>query len=319
MDLRSLVKKSILASCLYYLADDWRIGRKLSRGDLETTSGTRHADSAVNVSVDYIRRVYNDYRTYAGIRKFRGIIGEIGPGDNFGVAMLLLANGADAVHAIDRYYSKRDSIEQRHIYEALAAQENAATLFDGSPSEDTMRGLHYHPGIAAEEYFNRYDHHFDAILSRAVLEHLYDPISALNDMTNALKPGGQLVHRIDLRDHGMFAGHHSLTFLTINDSWYRRMTAQSGRPNRVLVNHYRNWLDQSSLNGEIRVTRLAGVDGEIRPSIWKDIDQEQRNQALDYVTQIQNRLTKTYRSIDPKDLAVAGIILVATKPQPNGT
>jgi len=315
MDLRSLVKKSICASCLYYLVDDWRAGRKLFRGDVETTSGTRHASSSVSESVDYIRTVYDDYRTYAGINKFKGTIGEIGPGDNFGVAMLLLADGADAVHAIDRYYSKRDPIRQRHIYEALTSLENADTLFDGPPSENNMCGLHYHSGISAEKYFAQSGHHFDAILSRAVMEHLYDPIGALNDMANSLKPGGRLVHRVDLRDHGMFADHHPLTFLTIGDSLYHRMTVQSGRPNRVLANYYRDWLDQSGLKGEIRITRLAGVDGEIEPSIWENIDQKQRNEALNCVTSIQRRLTRHYRLIDPKDLAVAGITLVATKPE----
>lgn len=319
MDLRSLVKKSVRASCLYYLVDDWRAGRKLFRGDVETTSGTRHASSSVSKSVDYIRTVYDDYRTYAGITKFNGTIGEIGPGDNFGVAMLLLADGADVVHAIDRYYSKRDPIRQRHIYEALTSEAKADTLFNGPPSENTMCGLHYHSGIAAENYFAQCGHQFDAILSRAVMEHLYDPIGALSDMANSLKPGGRLVHRIDLRDHGMFADHHPLTFLTIGDSLYHRMTAQSGRPNRVLVNYYRDWLDQSGLKGEIRITRLAGVDGEIEPSIWENIDQKQRNEALNCVTSIQRRLTRHYRSINPKDLAVAGITLVATKPKPNHT
>jgi len=319
MGLRSLVRKSILASCLFYMADDWRAGRKLSRGDVETTSGTRHANISLATSVDYIRAVYDDYSAYAGVPSFHGVIGEIGPGDNFGVAMLLLTNGADAVHAIDRYYSSRDPVRQRQIYETLAAQEDANTLFDGEPGEDTMRGLHYHPGIAAEDYFAACGHHFDAILSRAVLEHLYDPIGALDDMASTLKPGGRLVHRIDLRDHGMFADHHPLTFLTIRDRWYCRMTAQSGRPNRVLVNHYHDWLARSGLKGEIRITRLAGIDGEIKPSIWEDIDQEQRRQALDCVARIQTRLSKSYRSIDPQDLAVAGITLVAEKPQSNRT
>ena len=41
--------------------------------------------------------------------------------------------------------------------------------------------------------------------------------------------------------HGMFSssGMHPLTFLTIPDSVYRLMTIDSGKPNRKLINYYR--------------------------------------------------------------------------------
>lgn len=66
------------------------------------------------------------------------------------------------------------------------------------------------------------------------MEHLFDPVAALDGMLEALRPGGTLVHRIDLRVHGMFRGQHPLTFLTLPDAIYTRMTRNSGRPNRVL-------------------------------------------------------------------------------------
>ena len=97
-----------------------------------------------------------------------------------------------------------------------------------------------------------------------VLEHLFDPIGALRDMAKSLKPGGCLIHRIDLRDHGMFLNHHPLTYLTINELIYRRMTSESGRPNRILIHRYREWLEESNLDGEIRITRLAGIKNEFK-------------------------------------------------------
>ena len=317
MDLKSLVRRSIFASCAFYLFDDWRAGRRLRRGDVETTSGARHADKPLAESIGYIRKVHRDYLSYGGVQSLTGVVAEIGPGDNFGVALLLLANGATEIHAIDRYFSKRDPQTQRQIYRTLAAEEGADTLFDGEPSETTMRGLHYHPGVAAEEYFSAGRPErpcFDAIISRAVLEHLYDPIGALSDMAHALRPGGKLIHRIDFRDHGMFSDHHPLTFLTIPDALYRRMTRQSGRPNRVLVNAYRRWLEQSGLSGNILVTRLAGIQGDFDPSAWADLDQSMREQGLETARQIRPRLAKLFQSLNDEDLAVAGITLVAEKP-----
>ena len=223
--------------------------------------------------------------------------------------MLLLANGADEVHAIDRFYSKRDPDIQGPIYRALANEEGAEDLFDGEPGEDTMSGLSYHPGVAAEEFFSDRRASYDAILSRAVLEHLYDPIGALDDMVRALKPGGRLIHRIDFRDHGMFAGHHPLTFLTIGENWYRRMTRQSGRPNRVLLHRYQNWLDEKGLEGDIRITRLAGVKDEIKPANWPDISSDLREAALASVKKIRPKLAAPFRTVADEDLAVAGIVL----------
>lgn len=311
MGLSALVRKSVAASCLYYLVDDWRAGRRLAAGKIETTSGARHLSLSVGDSVAYIRNIYSDYLTYGGVERLGGRIAEIGPGDNFGLALMLLANGAEEVDAIDRYYSQRDPEAQRAIYQALAAEETAESLFDSAPGETTMRGLSYHPGIAAEDFFAERAASYDGILSRAVLEHLYDPIGALDDMARALKPGGRLIHRIDLRDHGMFAGHHPLTFLTIAESWYRRMTRQSGRPNRVLVHQYRDWLDNSGLDGNIRITRLAGVEGEFGPSAWSDIPTELRDTALASVRQIRPRLASPLDKESDEDLAVAGIVLTA--------
>ena len=70
------------------------------------------------------------------------------------------------------------------------------------------------------------------IISVAVLEHVYDPDASFDAMHRLLKPGGLLLHEVDLRDHLMFssAGCHPLTFLTFSPSVWRLMTSDSGRP-----------------------------------------------------------------------------------------
>jgi SAM-dependent methyltransferase len=240
-------------------------------------------------------------------------VAEIGPGDNFGLALRLLGNGAETVHAIDRYASERDPQRQATIYRALAERHGLAHLFGEPPGERNLRGLAYHSGIPAERFFRDSGLGFDAILSRAVMEHLYDPLGALDDMAAALRPGGVMVHRVDMRDHGMFAGRHPLTFLTIPSPVYRRMTRASGRPNRVLLPAWRDWLERAGLPGTLRVTRLAGVDGEIAPSAWDDVPQALREAALDTVREIRPRLARRFAERDDRDLAVSGCVLVAEK------
>ncbi|MGB8274592.1 MAG: methyltransferase domain-containing protein, partial [Alphaproteobacteria bacterium] len=256
MTVRSLIKRSIALTCAYYLVDDWLARRRVARGDLSTRSGSRHAALTLDQSLAYIEGVYRAYLDYAGRAYFQGTVAEIGPGDNFGVALLLRAGGTQEVHAVDRYRPRREKTRQAEIYRALAERHALQPLFDGEPGEAAIKGLVYHAGCPAETFFRDSGLRFDAVLSRAVLEHLYDPIAAVGDMYRALNPGGVLVHRIDFRDHGMFAGHHPLTFLTVPDAVYRRMTRGAGRPNRVLAPAYRAWLERAGARGRVHVTRL---------------------------------------------------------------
>lgn len=298
-------------SCAYYVVNDVRAGRRLRRGDISTESGRRHASRQIEDSLTYIRRIYSDYLSYGGISNFSGRVCEIGPGDNFGLALMVLGHGANSVVAIDRFYSRRDADYQRLLYQRLVDEHDWGRLFDGQVAEETIRDLDYRPGQAAETFFQSVQGSFDFIISRAVFEHLYDPVRALGDMERSLRPGGMLIHRVDLRDHGMFDGHHPLTFLTVGDGLYRRMTQYSGRPNRVLFPEYRNWLTRSGLNGDIVVTRLAGIEGEIDPAPWSVLDNSVRRRAIEAVNRIRPNLVPRFASLPDEDLAVAGIVLVA--------
>lgn len=313
MDLKAIAKRSVPLVCAYYLLDDWRAARRLRAGDIRTDSGRRHRDARIEESLAYVEKTHRDYLRYAGMDRFSGVVAEIGPGDNFGVALLMRADGAREVHAVDRFWSRRDPERQRAIYAALAAKRPEADLFDGPPAEETMRGVVYRAGEPAERFFRTCGLSFDAIVSRAVLEHLFDPLGALDDMAAALNPGGQLIHRIDLRDHGMFAGLHPLTFLTVPDAVYRRMVTASGRPNRVLLPAYRAWLARSGLAGSLRISRLAGVEQEIEPAEWDDIPAALREQAVATVEAIRPRLAARFRDLPARDLAASGCVLTARK------
>ncbi len=317
MNLRKLVKRSIVLTCLYYLADDWRARWRLARGRLATRSGTRHATLSLDDSLDYIDRVYADYLAYGGVGRFSGRVAEIGPGDNFGIALRMLGAGAREVHTVDRYRPLRDDARQARIHRALAERHGLGALLDGGAGGGEIRGLVAHEGVPAESFFRSSGLRFDFIVSRAVLEHLYDPLAALDDMAASLAPGGAMIHRIDFRDHGMFAGHHPLTFLTVPDAPYRAMTRASGRPNRLLLPAWRDWLGRSPLAGSLGITRLVGIDGELNPAAWDDIDPGARRTALGMVRAIRPRLAPRLAAFADQDLAVSGCVLVASQPTRN--
>jgi hypothetical protein len=68
------------------------------------------------------------------------------------------------------------------------------------------------------------------------------------------------------------------------------MTRASGRPNRVQLPAWRDWLKRSGLRGSLRITRLAGVPGEIAPASWDEIDATLRETALATVRAIRPKL-----------------------------
>ncbi len=313
---REVVKRSLRLTSAYYCLDDYVARRRYRRGHIESTSGMAHAGRDPASSVAYIDEVFGDYRQYAGVMAFHGRVAEIGPGDNCGVALRFLGDGCESVDLVDRFYSKRDERQHERIYRAILNRHPVLEARIGTASvldEDQFSGIrrHYGSGAAAEVFFQ--DHGgYDFIVSRAVLEHVYNPPLAIRGMASALNPGGMLLHKVDLRDHEMFSRDgHELRFLEVSDWLYQRMTRHSGRPNRVLVDQYRAALRESGLEFRILITRLAGA-GDITPHlVYEAIPGELRRKSIKYVRTVRKRFAKAVRGLTDADLSVTGIFIVA--------
>ncbi|MBL8669508.1 MAG: methyltransferase domain-containing protein [Alphaproteobacteria bacterium] len=315
--LKHLVKRNRWTAAAAYVGHDFVQGLRLRLGDLASESGATHARFSLAESLAYLDRVHDDYvsfaRTLAGVERLAGTIAEVGPGDSYGVAVRLLADGAEAVHAIDRFVQRIDRERDGAIYEALAARPGVARVFDGSPAAGRIKGLSVYRGKPAEEHFAAPPGRYDAILSRAVLEHLQDPLLGLDRMAAALRPGGVMVHVVDLSDHGMFEGHHPLTFLTLPDPIYRLMVRNSGRPNRVVVADYRAWLERSGLAGALQALKLVGDGAVLPPSELGQFPAPSLAAAEARVAQVRARMPERLRKMAPADLAVSSFVLVARR------
>jgi SAM-dependent methyltransferase len=313
------VRENYHLTCAAYLVMNHLESLRYEGGNIRTNSGTAHGTFSLDESLDYIYEVFNDYKSYGGFPAFRGRVAEIGAGDNVGVAMLMLADGAERVDLPDRYFSVRDPGRQRTVYERLVSQSPTlgARFRDIDLADDSaFPGMtrYYGRSAAAEVFFN--DHRdYDFIVSRAVMEHLYDPESALERMASALNPGGRLVHKVDLRDHGMFVPKFDeVKFLEVPEWLYGQMTRSSGRPNRILVHRYRKTLDRTGLDYKILITRLAGV-GDITPHLpYHEIPAPLRQQAEAFVNSRRASFARAFRDLPAPDLAVAGIFVIARRP-----
>jgi SAM-dependent methyltransferase len=321
--IKQLVAQSPWLKAILYVIDDLWWGVRLHFGQIETGSGTTHATISIKDSLHYIEEVFRDYKHYGELASFRGVVAEVGPGDNAGVALLMRKDGCDQVDLIDRYFSRRDSQKQGAIYDALSKKHQLARLKGGSTWNDAhLMGITQSAGRSAEEFFRDCAQCrgsvYDVIVSRSVLEHLYDPLNALESMVSCLKPGGKMIHKIDLRDHGMFTPeHHELTFLRLQDGFYRFMTQNSGRPNRVLFHRYRErleWLQEAKrINYVALITRLAGVGDLIPHQLPEKIDADTWRKSEKFVEEYRPRVAQELSQVASRDLAVTGIFLVATR------
>jgi len=303
---------------------------KQRRGTYVSRSGATHRRYRHDVreSISYINTVFEDYLLYGNLRPedLRGQrVLEVGPGDNLGVALKFISKGAAEVVCLDRFRTDRDELQQIEIYKALLTTFNeedwrlarSAITFSGGYLEFDERKVKYISNIAVEGAHPLFqEESFDLIVSRAVLEHVFNLDKAFLNMSLWLKVGGSLLHKVDLRPHGMFPGHSNpLTFLTIPGFLWPLMVRNTGQPNRKRVNYYREKLGKLGIyDFEIYVTHIFGNEGEILPhklSLGFGEDYDATNVEL--VRQIRKRLDKEFESLSDEELLIAGIFLRAYK------
>ncbi len=325
--LEKLVRRSKTATIACGVYSSWKAGRSFRKGNNLSTSGSTHLNLTVSQSVDYVNEVYRDYLAYAGLSPddLRGKrVLEVGPGDNLGVALRFLAAGAARVVCIDKFFSNRNPEQQREIYRALRAQlpcEERARYDESIETGGSVRvnpeKLLYIHGTAVEEARRSLSGDvFDFVVSRAVIEHLYDTDAAFSVMDSLLAPGGYMIHKIDLGDHGMFTrgGHHPLTFLTIPDMLYSLMTKHSGSPNRRTVGYYHHKMRELGYDAKVLITRIIGSDDEIVPhEETAEVMGKHSSQAVPLVSAIRPRLQPAFRRMADEELAVTGIFLTGRK------
>jgi SAM-dependent methyltransferase len=329
---KRIVKQSKWALIGYTIARSSYGRFRFSRGRIDSLRGSTHLSLSVADSVAYINRVYEDYLKYGQLAPDRlpgKSILEIGPGDNLGVALRFVAAGAVRVVAMDPYCSRQDSEQQRQIYLALRRYLNdeqkqrydrAVDLSTGVVfNQDLVKSVY---GKGIEESDDAFDSSgFDMIVSRAVIQEIHDTDRAFASMDRVLRPGGIMLHKIDLRDYSLFSGngHHPLEFLTIPDSVYELMARDAAWPSRKTVDYYRKKMADYDYNAAIYITAVtqwgyARPERELLPHKTRlEYGVDYTDDAVNIVRSIRPRLERRFSHISDEDLMVAGIFLVARK------
>ncbi len=299
-------------------------------GVQETLSGSMHMKMSVDEALDYILEVVDDYLEIGGISNDElqdmNIL-ECGPGDTFGVALGLLLRGAGKVDCIDKFTPKRNTDFESSLYKKLMDRLDSdsehplsdALSMKGNDIEFNRNKIEYFTGHGIERAEKVLEGKmYDLIISRSVLEYIHDIDQAFASMDSLLKPGGKMIHFIDLRDMGTFSSIdrnvHPLFFLTVNEYLWSLTTSHTIRPNRRRISYYKDTLNRMGLDYNIRIYRVFGSDTKFDEyPEHLEPGKHYSDENLELIKGIYPRLAEQFRNLDETDLLPSGIVIEARK------
>lgn len=279
------VAKAALTNQLAHFAPGLyvRLTGETGRGLGEESSGQ---------AASYFRACFDDYFLRLGIaasdiRTFltgKRIL-EYGPGDLPGVALLMVAHGAESVVCVDRFplvqLSEKNLAVVEDLLVGMDADErklaDACFIRPGDPasgfSPDRIRYRIDPNGLSGLR------DEIDLVLSRAVLEHVNDLPATFADMRAAMRSNAIAIHQVDLKSHGLHQA-NPLDFLTWPDFLWHLMYSHKGTPNRLRINAYRMILARMGFNViTLEPTLLADINDvhTVRPALaapFRDLPDE---------------------------------------------
>lgn len=229
---------------------------------------------------------------------------EYGPGDVPGVAMLMVAHGADQVQCVDRFPLVRMSPKNIQIVKLMLDRlpqvqgDRAKACFKQTAHPESGFNPRFIDYLVRPSGLSGLSSEVDLVISRAVLEHVNDLPATFRDMYAALKPGGIAIHQVDLKSHGLHR-ENPLDFLCWPTWLWSLMYSEKGVPNRLRVNAYRDVVAQSGLELlTLKPTLLASPDD---------------------VRAVRAELATPFKDLSEEDLSWLGFWLVCRKPIPQSS
>lgn len=258
---------------------------------------------------DYFETCFDEYFGQLGVTEAEQSaflngkrILEYGPGDVPGVALLMVAHGANQVLCVDRFPLVRMSPKNIQIAklmlerlpQPLRERAEACFIQPGRPQSGfAPQFIEY---LVRPSGLSGLSNEIDLVISRAVLEHVNDLPATFRDMYAALKPGGIAIHQVDLKSHGLHRT-NPLDFLCWPTWLWSLMYSEKGVPNRLRVNAYRDVVAQSGLE-------LLTLKPTLRAS-------------PDDVRAVRAELAHPFKGLSEEDLSWLEFWLVCRKPPPS--
>jgi SAM-dependent methyltransferase len=125
---------------------------------------------------------------------------EVGPGRDFGAALLMRDRGA-LVTVADRFLEPWDDTYHPAVYRELLARVGWSPSLERVLDQSSYDGVIKLVSAPAEDLGVLADAVFDLVVSNAVFEHLYDHLAAARELRRVSRPGALHLHQVDFRDH----------------------------------------------------------------------------------------------------------------------
>jgi hypothetical protein len=295
-------------------------------GQSSSLSSLDRDASELPAQVAKIQNIYRQYLHYAewqpAMMAGKRML-ELGPGFTIGVPLMFAADGAEHAVGLDKFvpfqngpfYEKLYALLRGTLSQREQANFDAAIQLSPRITLNSSRLTYVYGKDVTECVQELGPATYDLIVSNAVLEEMYDPTPVFEAQDRLLRPGGLMIHKIDLGDYGMFSKHgfHPLEFLTVPDWAYRRMVESSGQPNRRLVDYYRDTVARLGYQSTIYIARVLGSPEVREPKTQLQPGADYSAETVRVLDEIRPELLPRYRSLPNSDLLVQGIILVARK------
>jgi SAM-dependent methyltransferase len=166
----------------------------------------------VKTDVDYAMQVAKGYRnamhSIGATLKGKTLL-EVGPGINYGCAIVLAAHGAKP-WVLDRFLAPWEQPYHQLFYSLLCQKlQLTEPEADVRPLVALLAAKGYPNDViecvaAPLESAPLPSDHFDFVISNAVVEHLSDLDEAFAQLYRVTRPGGIGLHQVDFRDHRDF-------------------------------------------------------------------------------------------------------------------
>ena len=291
-------------------------------------SGSTGLQMSVEDAAAYAKRVVRDYVTYgaggnAAYLEGKDIL-EVGPGDNLGVALILLAKGARTVTCVDGFAPSHDDAHNSQIYHAIYSS------LDPQEQARVQDLVQVHPNgtatVGGNRLISRYSapmdaassplpaKSFDIVISRAVLEHLLYLDQGWANMVQCLRDNGEMWHKVDFRCHDFFDQIHPLYFLTVPDGIWKFISQPDPTLNRQRLPTYRRYAARDFEESDCYITHIIATP-EFSPhvkSLTAGTHYDERQLAL--IRDIRPLLPKNLSGWSDEDLMVTGVFLIVRRP-----
>jgi hypothetical protein len=270
----------------------------------QTGRGTGDSETPADIA-KYFRQCVDDYFEILGVTFDRRsdflrdkIILEYGPGDFPGVALLMVANGAEKVYCVDHFSMVTATDKNARVVDELmstlpdADRQRLRSCFNDAG--DLSAGF----SVARIDYLVRPSglsglrNTVDLVISRAVLEHVNNLAATFRDMVDAMREHAIAVHQVDLKSHGLHLC-NPLDFLNWHSVAWGLMYSHKGVPNRFRVNHYRKLISELP----VKLLRLEATTVA----------------SMDDVAKARPYLAEEFRGLSDEDLSWLGFWLVFAK------